>query len=92
MKRFTAFLVGACLTATITSAANQATSVNMVGFVNQNLLSNKLHFAAIQMPVVGSSNQVFSSVLGDQLPGLSWVYFWHWAGCCCVRSWAACVP
>ena len=79
MKKLSILLAGLCVAASVSAqAANtNVTSVNMVGFVNANLLSNQLHFAAINMNSVGGSNSLFTTVLGDQLPGSSWVYFWN---------------
>lgn len=76
MKKISAFLVGAGLMAS-TALAASVSSVNMVGFVNQDLQSNTFHFAAIQMPAVGGTNQDFTTVIGDQLPVSSLVYFWN---------------
>lgn len=77
MKKISAFLLGAGLMASSVLAADPVSSVNMVGYINVDLLSNKFHFAAVQMPVVGGTNQTFSSLIGDQLPTLSVTYFWN---------------
>ena len=79
MKKLSLLLAGLCVAASVSAqAANtNVTSVNMVGFVNQNLLANKFHFSAVQLPAVGGSNQMFYTLLGNQLPLLSQVYFWN---------------
>jgi len=79
MKKLSLLLAGLCVAASVSAqAANtNVTSVNMVGFVNQNLIANQFHFSAVQMATVGGTNQSFDTLIGNQLPGGSVVFFWN---------------
>ena len=79
MKKLSLIVAGLSVLAGVAVQADNTnvTSVNIVGYIQANLPSNQLSFLSVNMNAVGGSNQMFTSVIGDQLPTLSTVYFWN---------------